>query len=86
MGTMIRKFEVIQAVHRADATEIERKAVRRAAIISPRERSNAIRQFLYFGRSITKLANFFGADEKAIENVIRQDMYHLYPPVTRRAE
>jgi hypothetical protein len=76
------RHRAIQTVQTIDVAE---KTERRSAIISPGERRAVVRMFLFYSRSITKLADIFRANESAIENVIRQEVYRVYPPMKRAA-
>jgi hypothetical protein len=73
------------AIHAVQTIETAEKTERRSAIISPGERRAVVRMFLFYSRSITKLADIFRANESAIENVIRQEVYRVYPPMRRAA-
>lgn len=81
----VTQFPPARAIRPAQTIEIPRKPVKRSHIKSPTLRRNIADQWLYYGRSFTKLANDFEATEKAIENVLRADVFHVHPPNTPSA-
>jgi hypothetical protein len=66
--------------------DFTRKPPKREMIVSPTERRNLVNRFVFYGRSVTKLASEYWAHEQAVENVIRQDLYKVFPPTTGRRQ
>jgi len=83
-GKPYHKASGNEPAHSLQVVEIERKSVRRSEIRSPKEKDAVTRRFVFWGKSVTTLSNQFQAEETAIENVLRQRMFHILPPAGRK--
>jgi hypothetical protein len=70
----------VQPVQTIDSAE---KTVRRKEIVSDGEKKSVVRRWLYHAKSVRQLANALCAEESAVENVLRQNVYRVYPPMRR---
>lgn len=77
----LRRFGRRESVRFPEVDETGQERLREA-ILSPTERANVVRRFLYFGKSVRQLAQYAHATEQAIQDVIRQDIYKIHPPTT----